>query len=179
MPGHIKVGGAWKELQGMHVKVGGAWKAVQAGYVKVSGVWKQFYANLAFNLADLNSSYSDVSSGADTYGVTLQLWGDGTIDITRNVNTDLTDQQVDYVLPNSALSNSYVRVLETSGSPFTSGDTANVWLQLNVDPRQFTFEYSTGGGFDLDSCGFTLQLSADGVSVDESKAMTFSAGSEP
>ena len=44
MTGHVKVGGAWKDLVGASVKVGGVWKEVTNGFTKIGGVWKEWYS---------------------------------------------------------------------------------------------------------------------------------------
>ena len=43
MPGLVKVGGVWKNIEQPYVKVAGTHKAVLNGYVKVAGVWKEWF----------------------------------------------------------------------------------------------------------------------------------------
>lgn len=45
MTGHVKVAGAWKDVDTISTKVNGAWKEVAEGYTKVAGVWQQFYSS--------------------------------------------------------------------------------------------------------------------------------------
>lgn len=40
MPMHVKVSGAWKQIEDVQVNVSSVWKRVNTAYVKVSGVWK-------------------------------------------------------------------------------------------------------------------------------------------
>lgn len=38
--GHVRVGGAYREVTGAYVKVGGQWRTADNQYVKVNGVWR-------------------------------------------------------------------------------------------------------------------------------------------
>jgi len=48
---HIRVGGAWKEVDTPSILVDGVWVDVDEAYVNVGGVWKEVYT--AVSLADL------------------------------------------------------------------------------------------------------------------------------
>ncbi len=78
MPGHVKVSGTWKELNGLHVKVSGTWKAVKSGYIKVSGVWKEFYASLSVVFNPTSYTFQVVDSSPVSCGIIFR--NDGTID---------------------------------------------------------------------------------------------------
>jgi hypothetical protein len=41
---NVKVGNAYKTVNGVNVRVQGTWKSVRAAYVRVNGVWKSTYA---------------------------------------------------------------------------------------------------------------------------------------
>lgn len=61
-----KVGGTWKELNGIFNKVSGAWKKVTAGYYKVAGVWKAIYATdiiFLINYAAFGNTTGNPTSG--------------------------------------------------------------------------------------------------------------------
>lgn len=48
MTGHVKIGGAWKDVDSVSVRVGGAWKEVSNGYTKIAGVWKEWFAGVSY-----------------------------------------------------------------------------------------------------------------------------------
>ena len=64
MTGHVKVGGAWKDLAGASVKIGGVWKTVEKGFTKVGGAWKEWYSasNPAMDLIQTTVLSSPTSS---------------------------------------------------------------------------------------------------------------------
>jgi hypothetical protein len=45
MPGHVRVGGAWKEIAQPYVYVAGSWKQVTEGWTRVGGLWKQWFSS--------------------------------------------------------------------------------------------------------------------------------------
>ena len=46
MPGSVKVGGVWRDIETPSVKVGGTFHTVDAGWVKVGGVWRQWFTGI-------------------------------------------------------------------------------------------------------------------------------------
>jgi len=80
MPGHVRIGGAWKTVGSPSVRVGGSWKSVSAGFTRVGGAWKQWYTSVVpgnFELIETQTmggsqsslTFSNINS---TYGTTYQ-----------------------------------------------------------------------------------------------------------
>lgn len=142
MPGHVRVGGAWKALNGIHVKVGGAWKAVNKGYVKVGGVWKEFFSSgvtLSLTTLSANVSYGSGSSG--TAGI--RVLNNGNVEelsaigwFAQNATTEWAD--VDGV---AGTGDDYeVRMTVSTGSVDTG--TTGAWLALTSD-RSWTISHAS------------------------------------
>lgn len=64
MTGHVRVGGAWKDLDSAYVRVGGSWKAVEQGWTRVGGVWREWFSasNPAMELISSQTLSSDTAS---------------------------------------------------------------------------------------------------------------------
>lgn len=73
MTGHIRVGGAWKNLAGASVRVGGSWKTVAEAWTRVGGVWKKWlepagaFELISTQLISSNTATVTFSSIPQTY----------------------------------------------------------------------------------------------------------------
>jgi len=98
MPVHIKVAGAWKEVDDPHIRVaGGAWKSPDQVHVKVAGVWKEvlvaggplvivaptktisnfrFLANCVANVRVHSDGDLYASTNTGGYGASYETWLD-------------------------------------------------------------------------------------------------------
>ena len=58
MPGHVKIGSRWEEVQRVWTKRGSTWEQVDTGTAKVSGSWEQWHPTVAtdFLILDLLSA---------------------------------------------------------------------------------------------------------------------------
>ena len=174
MPGHVKVSGAWKALDGIHVKVSGTWKAVQVGYVKVSGAWKEFYAAIAVTVSG-HTILSDQLDPADAYA-RLKIDNDGRTyesEDTGSPSWSQIDSATDWIRPTSEAPADYeVRYTSLTGDALTSGTAAeDAWHALSggdfilvqsttIIPGDrsstFAIEIRKGSGAVLDSASYTL-----------------------
>lgn len=152
MPGHIKVGGAWKAFSKMHVKVSGTWKEVQSGYVKVSGTWKEFFSGETYTLSGTSGSPNIAANTETSPTNSLVSWifnTDGTVDkdeggtVTQfQAGTEWSDAQP---TPGADM---WLRATLDSGDTTTAGDTLGVWLKVagsGSANRTFTWEETTDG----------------------------------
>lgn len=138
MTGHIKVSGAWKDVDTVHAKVSGAWKEIDEGYTKVGGVWKQFYSAGPPPNYEFIGSFEDVGDGP-TYTFTginigksglavISVHSEGTVDIssvTINGSTpelaasEVSRNNIEQRLYFMEVATSTIDVVVTmSGSPF-------------------------------------------------------------
>ncbi len=115
---------------------------------------------IAWSLADLAASYEDSAGPTQTYGVDMVFRTDASVDVLRDIAADLNNEQDPYVDPTSQASNTWVRCHFISGTTMTSGDTLEVWHQLNVQ-RNFLLRYTSGGGADTVTGNFDFELSSD------------------
>ena len=162
MTGHVKVGGAWKALDGLHVKVGGAWKAVNNGYVKVSGAWKEFYAAGAF-LLDLADNLFDSleEHGSNTTG-TLNVRNTGEIIYTGDyLGTNESGHTWFSPIGGTDGTGWHVKLSYTSGTnQYSSGAGLAAWLAC-TSHRAWTFLKSTSDGPNSTSGVYLLEFSDD------------------
>lgn len=160
MPAHIRVGGAWTEIDTAYIRVGGAWVAADNVYVKVGGAWELAWQNVVYSLANIGD-YSDTGALTQTYSVTVWFRTDGTVDIVRNIG-GTTNNVETFVVPTSVATSLYVRCTEgAGGTPLNLGDASGAWWALSVD-RSFGLEYTSGGGVDfITSDDLTFELATD------------------
>lgn len=121
---------------------------------------------LELDLSDLNSSYADLGALTQTYRVEIEFTNDSTVDVLREFQSDLLDEQVDYVKPLGSLPNVYVRCLYVSGDHMTAGDAEDTWHLLGSG-KQFIMQHTSAGGEDYLLGTFKFQLSTDGSTVHE------------
>lgn len=127
-------------------------------------------------LDDLASSYLDTGASSTLYRVQIYFRLDGTVDVERNVNADLNDEEV-YCVPSGQVANLSVRCTVNSGT-MNLGDATGSWLALTSE-RSFGKSYLGSGGLDTETANITLELSFDGgTTVAASKTTAITVGSE-
>lgn len=135
MPGHVKVSGAWKALDGMHVNVGGVWKEVTDGFINVSGVWKQFFENVTLALSGESVVSSQIDP--DNAHARLRIDDDGKVYKSEDTGTPSwtqIDTLTDWIRPVSKAPDDYeVRYTGLTGDALTSATAAvDVWHPLST-----------------------------------------------
>lgn len=176
MPGHVKVSGAWKALDGIHVKVGGVWKAVQTGYIKVSGTWKEFYAAVAYALSGEPGIIGfQIQPNVAIAGVRINA--DGTIDkITGNASSPTytqIDAATDWCIPNGEVTGNERFRCTDNNANLASGTTGS-WLAA---PQQW---YVTGSGLPATALDIDIEISILGdTTTDDTGNYTGQASAEP
>ena len=173
MPGHVKVSGAWKALDGIHVRVSGTWKAVQVGYIKVSGAWKEFYTAATVTLS--GETIADSDSGGAT--VSIFFRSDGTVDKKEGASTSQIDSATDWIIPNGSADSTYeVRCTNIAGDTWSAEAAAEgTWVGLGSD-REWRFTDSIPGGYSL-TCDFEIRK--DGGAALASTGYTFNLTVSP
>lgn len=145
----------------------------QRGYIV--GVGFNFApGDITFDLSSLASSYSDIGGATNTYAVQVYFQSDATVDVFRDVGSDLLNEQVDY---STDVNNSYVMCEYVSGSHMTAGSGEDTWLALS-SVRNFTMRHTSGGGPDTISGVFKFHLSssASGPAEESTGNVTITVG---
>lgn len=112
------------------------------------------------DLSNLATSYTDLDTLTGTYRVSVIFRMDSTVDVTRQFNADLNNEQDPYIDPLGGLSKTWVRCLHVSGDNMTGGDAVNTWHPLTSE-RVFTMQHTSSGGNDHISGFFDFELASD------------------
>ncbi len=131
-----------------------------------------------WTLATMAASYTDAAAPTQTYGVEVIFRTDGTLDILKDVLSDLLNEVSPYVDPTARTANTWVRCHFISGDTMTAGDTLETWLQLNAQ-KAFVMRYASSGGSDFITGDFDFELSSDSSGspiVAQALAVTIKAG---
>ena len=122
-----------------------------------------------WDMSSMGTSYTDTGAATTTYGVSVIFRTDGTVDVTRVINSNLNDEVNPYVTPTSETSNTWVRCLYVAGTHMTAGDAEDTWHRLDSQ-RTFTMTYATSGGSDQVDGTFNFELSSDSSGTPEEAA---------
>jgi len=143
----------------------------------VGGFMSQVVPSTSWDLSQLSSSYADESAATTTYGVEVIFRTDGTVDILRDVLTDLPDEQNPYVTPTSEASNTWVQCTYSSGNNSITGPALTTWHRLDTQ-RGWRYAYTSSGGSDFISGTYIWKISSDssGSPVEDTKTITLTAG---
>lgn len=128
----------------------GAAGALAAGGAGGGTIW---------DLSDL-INYSDVGVVTQTYAVEVVFQIDGTVDVLRDIGSDLLNQQDPYVDPTSETINTWVRCTHNFGDDMTAGEARGVWLRCDSQ-RIFTMRQTSGSGPPELNGNFDFELSSD------------------
>jgi len=172
MPGHTRVGGVWKQLDGIHVKVSGVWKEVNNAYTRVGGVWKQWYAAVAVTLSG-EAGINDDALDPDDARVGVRWNSDGTLD--KNIDTSYIqiDATTDWIIPNGAdKTGMVVRCTDNNANLAAGSAGTGSWLSASATRTWFITQTTIGSKL-LD---ITLEVSLDsGSTVHDSAGYTGTA----
>ena len=132
---------------------------------------------IVYSLTDMATSYADTSAATTTYGVKVIFRTDGTVDVEKDVGSNLNNEVDPYVNPASETANSHVRCAYVSGTHMTSGDAEDTWHALSSE-RSFYMQYTSSGGSDIVDGTFNFELSNDGGSttVESKDSVNISVG---
>ena len=160
MPGHVKVSGTWKALDGLHVKVSGAWKEVEKGYIRVSGAWKEFYSALAVSL------YPDTialhTSGNNNPVYSGNLFNSNGIHYRYAYNGGTL--AFGSWLVSGTTSDFWIRCTLNSGSLDAGSDSTGAWLAMTANRTFYIIDPDIDdGAVDAD---YDIEIAADSGGVD-------------
>lgn len=157
---HVRVGGAWEDVEEIHTRVSGTWEEVRQGWVRVSGAWEPFYYKLlyadltidmmgslyGFQVAGYGASSSDlgpqtfIDNGGTTRTINYARWF---VDASGSVSLALNG----FSIPNSnttfyGIEVNGLGVLTRSSAGYTANDglASTVW-SWSLD----TTSYPTSG----------------------------------
>lgn len=162
----IKIGSAWKTIEGCQVKIASAWKTVTSIKVKIAGVWEEVLesvflpANITVNQ---NSVSTEVRAG-------FRVNSDGTIDKYTLAGGYV--YYADWIVPSSAAPGAYqVRVTSvsfSSGSWYVNTYADDAWGVVSASPEWIVRDASsTGAGNTSMTC--TLEIrEGTGATIDTS-----------
>ena len=130
-----------------------------------------------WSLSNLASSYTDLGAPTQTYGVNIIFRTDGSVDVFKDINPDLLDEE-QYVDPGPQSANTWIRCTHVSGDDMTGGGARGVWHRGTL-AVSFLMRHTTGGGMDQLSGVFDFDVSSDasGTPIEASKpAVTVNVG---
>lgn len=110
-----------------------------------------------YDLADLNTAYSDLGAATQTYAVQMVFRTAGHIDVLKDVTPDFFNEQDPYTHDTAEC---WTRVLFVSGQNIITGPALGSWHQ-NSTIRIWTYRYTTGGGPDEKTGVYSFTLSSD------------------
>ena len=118
-----------------------------------------------YDLSDLNTFYQDVGGITQQYGINVIFRTDGTVDINRDTQSNLPDEQDPYT---TDINECWVRCTYQSGDDVISGPARGVWhactLQRDWRYAEFGFPERIGTyRFELssDSGGSVIEATRD------------------
>jgi len=143
----------------------------------VGGFMSQIVPDTAWDLSQLSSSYFDGSAATTTYAIEVIFRTDGTVDILRDVLTDLPEEQNPYVTPVTEAANTWVQCTYSSGTNSITGPTLSSWHRLDTQ-RGWRYEYTSSGGSDSIAGTYIWKLSSDssGSPVEATATITLDVG---
>jgi hypothetical protein len=179
MPGHVRVSGSWRELNGIHVRVGGVWRAVTNGYVRVGGVWREFFSLVALGAGPGGTiTRVDLVAPYNT-SVGIRFNADGTIETLRVLNGILTPTAAgNWIDPVSEITGTEeVRFTNFNGAgggdwtgeaaaddTWTGITTTQTWLMnsSSLEDISFTCDFEVRDtGLDTASASYTFRVLND------------------
>lgn len=131
MTAHVRVGGAFKDVNEIYTRVGGVWKSVEEGYTRVGGVWKKWF--------EPSGSYSLIST---------QVLGTTTATINFN-NIPQTFKHLELRISASATSEAQFNMRINGGTTSYSwhnliGDGGSVTTANHVNRNAMTLAITSG-----------------------------------
>lgn len=166
---HVNDNGTLREIAEVYVNDNGTLRQIQEGYINDNGTLRQFFAAATVTVSGESISDSDSPGPVE---VRLRFNSNGTVDRYINSGYSQIDSLTDWVIPNSASSNTYyIRLTVDSGTTPSGSATASCLTLGNGSSREWTLTRQAVSGSGSTTGTYTVEIS------DDSCATTLDSGS--